>query len=98
MILETSHYMLGPSYYLYNARVVLLPDIEDGGQSGYVDRQLDVPPVLHDLGNGRQHDDTRRPERLDHAARQGAVLRREQFHHHGVSDTLKTLEKTLNAG
>ena len=70
-----------------------LPDVEDCGQRGNIDGELYVPPVLHRLGDGRQQNDAGGPEGLDDASGQGAVARREEFHHHGVGDALETLDE-----
>ena len=50
-------------------------DIEDGGDRGYINRQLNVPPVLDILGDQREQYDAGGPEGLDHTAGESAILR-----------------------
>ena len=70
-----------------------LPDVENGGNGGYVNGELNVPPVLNILGDQRQEYNAGGPERLDHAAGEGAVLRREELHDHGEGDALQPLDE-----
>jgi hypothetical protein len=54
--------------------------------------------MLDIFGDQCQQDDPQGPESLDDAPGQGAVLRREQLHHHRVGDALKALGLYRNAG
>ena len=69
------------------------PDVENGGDGGYIDRELNVPPVLNILGDQCKQYNTGGPECLDDAAGESAVLRREELHHHGEGDALQPLDE-----
>ena len=73
-----------------------LPNIEDGGQRGDVDGQLNVPPVLDVLCDEGEQDDSHGPEGFHHTPGHRPVLVREQLHHHRVGDALETLEVKMD--
>ena len=69
------------------------PDVEQGDQRGDADGQLHVPPVLDEVAADGQQDEADGPEHLGRHAGHGAVVRREQLHHHRVAGRLQALRR-----